>query len=349
MPTITPQSLYFSGQGTVWAARVALDGTPMGFRPLGNVSSLVLTPEHTRLEKKSLKSGPNVSAGDDTTGVGGTLTASVESLNSANLSMLAGDYAQEVQAQNWTYSAAAYPGTYFWLPHINILAMTAVAMHDGGGALVAYTAPGVAYDYRLDENAGLLFINDGVEADVVNLGAVAPAVTAYSSVGGFLRLTVAGSPLKARSYGTLRSPGAGLNGGKALRFQVTAVGAGYLDTDIDVSAGLPAFAGTPRVIGGQTLDASFNIGAYLWSVGAPTVINKWAFLFIGLNGVDGKLYRITVPKAVLKGSLTNELINGDIASLPLQADLVFNARSPEVDLFQIEALPQGYVSVMPPG
>jgi hypothetical protein len=339
MPTATPRSLYFSGDGLLWAARIAGDGTAMGYRAVGNVTSLVLTPTLGTTEHRRFAEHYGKVHDDIPLSIGGKLTANLESLHRENLAMLSGDHAIErVAASGEVVVTKGYTGAYTYLPHPLLSAVTSVLA--GAYALTAYIDEATAYDYRADENGGMVYLNDGVTADVVGLKSYATAVTGYSAEGGYLRLTTA-LVMAVGDPGLLVDPG-GTLGALPLAFVARAVGTGYVDTNISVS-GAPALVGTPKVLGdGFPLTVTYNYAAQNVSTGLATVTRHWSFLFQGLNSVDGGLYNIRVPRAFLRAGFSQDMINPELASLPFEAALLYSPLDPDPQLFTIETLPQGF-------
>jgi len=78
------------------------------------------------------------------------------------------------------------------------------------------------------------------------------------------------------------------------------------------------------------------------TAGQPTPVKLWSFIFQGLNGVDDKLHNIRIPRAYIRAGYSQDLINEDIASLPLEAIMLYQLNDVLAQLFTIETLPQGF-------
>jgi len=339
MPTALPASLYFQGQGLLWASRVAIDGQPLGYRAVGNVSSLVLTPSIAVVEQRAFFDKLALTENDIPLSLGGKLTANLESLDPENVTMLTGDHViKRIAKAGETMTGKGYSGAYMWTYHVFLLDVSDVMA--GAIPLTPYSDSATPYDYRVDENAGLIYVNDGAISDVDGLRTYATPVTAYSESGGYLRVHTAIAMAKGDT-GLLISPGDTL-GTKPLKFVVRDAQSGYFDTNIPIAA-VPALAGQPKVLkDGFPLTLTYAFDSRTVTAGQPTPVKLWSFIFQGLNGVDDKLHNIRIPRAYIRAGYSQDLINEDIASLPLEAIMLYQLNDVLAQLFTIETLPQGF-------
>lgn len=81
----TVESRYYSGQGVVLVSTRRADGTPNGFRNVGNVSSLVIAMETTVLEHKESSTGSRTTDLRLITENKATVTMNIENFEAANL------------------------------------------------------------------------------------------------------------------------------------------------------------------------------------------------------------------------------------------------------------------------
>jgi hypothetical protein len=174
MTTRTPRSYYYAGQGLLWAARLhAETGAPMGYRPLGNCPSVNITPVFAAEGKAELLDGVKQIARSDPATVAGRLTASLENLSLANIAWLAGDGVDLLPASPVPdYVTYGYLGAFAYLPHPLVDPDETIAVIHGATVLTAYTTAIAPWDYYIDEDAGLVCLNDGATQPLDNLTAV---------------------------------------------------------------------------------------------------------------------------------------------------------------------------------
>ena len=107
----TVESRYFSGQGVVLVSTRRADGTPNGFRNVGNVSSLVIAMETTVLEHKESSTGSRTTDLRLITENKATVTMNLENFEAANLEIgLFGTTTQLVSAAVANELTRATPG-----------------------------------------------------------------------------------------------------------------------------------------------------------------------------------------------------------------------------------------------
>jgi hypothetical protein len=107
----TVESRYYSGQGVVLVSTRRADGTPNGFRNVGNVSALTISMETTSLEHKESSTGSRTTDLRLITENKATVTINMENFEAANLDIgLFGTTTQLVSAAVTDELTRATPG-----------------------------------------------------------------------------------------------------------------------------------------------------------------------------------------------------------------------------------------------
>lgn len=107
----TVESRYYSGQGVVLVSTRRADGTPNGFRNVGNVSALTIAMETTSLEHKESSTGSRTTDLRLITENKATVTMNLENFEAANLELgLFGSSTQLVSAAVADELTRATPG-----------------------------------------------------------------------------------------------------------------------------------------------------------------------------------------------------------------------------------------------
>ncbi len=125
MTTAFKKPEYFSGQGVLLMADRGVDGSPMGFTPIGNVSELKTSIATTKFEHKDSTSGVR---GTDLTlvqEVKATASMTIESIDKDALALaMYGSSASIVGAAVTDEAATAYLGKWIATENIKISAVT---------------------------------------------------------------------------------------------------------------------------------------------------------------------------------------------------------------------------------
>lgn len=113
--------MYYSGQGMLYVADRNSDGTPKGFRPLGNVPSLSLSIETTKFEHKESMSGSRATDLSIVEEKKGSFTFTMEDIVPANLALAVwGDVVDLVSTPVASESVVAYEGYMGALKNVNV-------------------------------------------------------------------------------------------------------------------------------------------------------------------------------------------------------------------------------------
>lgn len=180
----TVKEEYFSGQGVVMIATRDANGTPQGFRPLGNCPAVAIKNATTTLEHKEATTGQRGTDKRLTTEVKVGIEITLENYNSKNLAMvLRGTKTAVAGAAVVDESVVGFPGGVAGFAHMKV---SAVTVKQGATSLTAYTNDTTPWDYRVNTEAGSVMLNDASSVAAPNLGTSITAV----AVGATTTLTV---------------------------------------------------------------------------------------------------------------------------------------------------------------
>lgn len=150
----TNTTQYFSGQGIVLISERNVDGTPVGFRPVGNVSSLTVQNAIEEFEHKESYTGTR---GEDlvlTTDIGVDITAVLESFSKDNLALALYGSSTNVAAD--TAVAKNIPAATLGLIYpLDKVSVSNVVVKDGATGTITYV---VDVNYELDAATGSIRI-----------------------------------------------------------------------------------------------------------------------------------------------------------------------------------------------
>jgi hypothetical protein len=349
MPTVTPKSYYYSGNGVLWAARVGPDGFPMGYRHMGNCPEVSVTVELAFSDRERMGRVSKEFTDGKIVGLKGSLDATLESLSDQNIAWLSGFNVETQQARAIAAAVWACCGAYAPLEQF-VDATLPYSAAIGAQALTKYTTPTAPWDYGLDEDGGLVYFNNGVLADLDKLKLSGIPVTGWVRQGnGTLRLTVAANAAMVAGAGGVLVDSSLKLAGAPLPVRITGSGVGFIDTDIIADKNTPPFIGVGGKFVPDRLPVTVSYTSRKQSVvaGGPQAVQLWAFMFVGLNTVDGKYVTLRMPAAYMNRSLRAALINDDIASLPLQATLLPSPLHALPTLVEVERETNGFYMLTP--
>lgn len=188
MSTWDRTTKYYRGNGVLMmAVRDAL-GQPTGLEPVGNVTALGLSSEVTKIEHKESQSGQSA------------IDKTIETEKKMGISITFENFTPDIQAKLWrgslTRSAAGsvtgetlkgYAGK---VTPFAKAKTSAVAVKRGATTLTVYTNDATPFDYKVNFDAGSIWINDGSVAavDKITTGGTAPSAI---TVGATTTVTVA--------------------------------------------------------------------------------------------------------------------------------------------------------------
>jgi hypothetical protein len=313
------QNYYYSGQGRVFVAARKADGTPQGFRQIGNVPSLEISIDVTKFEHKESCTG---SRAIDLTIVqekNGTFSMTMESISSKNLALAAwGTNALVAGAAVTGESIAVDDATLrYRLGGVNLDDSVAVTLTNQYTAAVTTWAATTAYA-----------VGDSVEPTVSNgrvyyVAATADAGTSDASEP--MWPTVAGDIV---ADATVTWTDAGL---QSL--------AETTDFTLDAEYGMVDFLDANDV-GLVSYESAYTHLGYL-NVDALTETSQERWLrFEGLNTIDGQAVVLDLFRASIDPLQGYALINEEIASIDLSGNILLDANRPTGDQF----FQQRYVS-----
>lgn len=289
MSTWDSQNFYYSGQGVVLlGTRNTATGKPKGLLPMGNCSDLKVNIATTVIEHHESESGNRLTDLRIPTQIKGTITATLEKFNSDVMAIaLRGDNTQKLAAAITNEAITGYAGkvTAAKWAQINTQVVKRAAT-----TLTAYVNDATPFDYKVNLNAGSIWINDGSVAviDKLTTGGTVPTAITVGNPTDVTVATPAGFAVGDKVIITgLTGADAALLNGKAF---TTVAGAGvaghiYLNTD---TTGKTITIGVPlSFFDGQALTIDYNYAGQQL-VDAITQGQVERFLrFEGLNTADG--------------------------------------------------------------
>lgn len=177
MPNQTHDAVnhYFSGQGVMMVGlRDDVTGEPIGLRPVGNVPDAKITIATTVLDHKGSQDGQRATDHRLQTEIKLTLSITIENWIAENIAKATRGGATSVAAG--TVVGATYEGfagmvTAF--QHIRVSAVTVSA----GGLLTRFVDADTPWDYRLNEEAGSIMLNDGISPNAAVDNLIIPSPT----------------------------------------------------------------------------------------------------------------------------------------------------------------------------
>jgi len=292
MSTFDAANYYFSGQGVVMiGSRDPVTGNPQGLRPVGNVSDLKITVATTVIDHKGSQDGQRAIDARLQTETKATASMTIDNWNSQNLAKaLRGN---EVNVPAGTSTSEAYeasPGLVSGFKYINITPGTLV-VKQGATSLVPYSVPLTPWDYKENDAAGSIILNDGTEDG---------GFSAFVASGTSLVLTAVATTIGDEAVYTGTITGGGSNAFAGLVFQI----AGFVGVNnngsykcvgssattlvlSNLGATAETHAGTAiNVSGVYNLTATYNYSAqYLTNSLTQPLTDNWV-RFEGLNTLE---------------------------------------------------------------
>lgn len=160
MSTHDAANWYFSGQGVIMVGRRdPTTGNPIGLRPVGNCPEMRLSIATTVVNHKGSQDGQRATDARLQTEVNVTCSITVENWNAKNLAEATRGSDTLIEAGSYTEEVQAFPGLVTGFRYIDV---SNVVVSQGVTALTAYTDGLTPWDYKLNEAAGSIMINDGV-------------------------------------------------------------------------------------------------------------------------------------------------------------------------------------------
>ena len=276
---------YYSGQGVVLIGLRDAEGQPKGLTAVGNAPDLKISVNTSSLEHKESHTGARGTDLRLTTEVKVGISLTLENFVADNLSTVLRGTPVVIPAGTVTDAPyKAYPGAVTPLKHIKV--SNVVVKGPGNVALTPFTEGATGYDYRVNENAGSIKMNDAATLPFDKFGVSVTGIT----VGATTSLAIASSGLVAGDTlvvsGATGADAAEING-KTLTV-VSATAAAVVVSLVTTGKTITTAAATKAVYAGLALTISYSYGASA-KVGALTEGAKELYLrFEGLNTADGK-------------------------------------------------------------
>lgn len=292
MATWDGNNYYYSGQGVVLIGERGADGKAAGLIPVGNVSDLKISVATSVIEHKESQTGQRGIDLRLTTETKATLSATLENFTADNLALaLRGSRTQKLAGAVTNEAPAAYFGKVSPLKWSQISSLT---LSRGAQALTAYTNDSTPFDYKVNLDAGSIWMNDGSVQPVAQITAGSTndptGVTVSASAGASTKFTFASAIPTEATVGKYFVV-TGLSGADAalvngIPAEITQVTATEVYVNID-TFGKTITIGTPKwCVDGQVLDADYNYAAQ--NLVDPMMVGSLErFLrFEGLNTAD---------------------------------------------------------------
>lgn len=275
---------YYSGQGAVLMGPRNSSGLPQGLEYVGNVSALKISIATTVLEHKESHTGQRGTDKRINTETKVTISVTMENYLAKNLAKaLRGDAVNIAAASQADLPINLFPGKISGLGFIKVA--SAVLKQGGTNTLTAWTADNVAWDYKINEASGSVYVNDGSTIATDKLGIVPTNI----AVGATTTVTVPSghgvtAGVTVKLSGVTGADAADMNG---LPFTVASVtSTTVVLTFNSTGKTLTTAAGTRMVYDNMPGTASFN-NSIQKRVDALTKGVQELFLrFEGLNTAD---------------------------------------------------------------
>lgn len=321
MSTFDRSSKYYSGQGVVMLGDRTAAGKGINFKPLGNVTALTINTETNTVEHKESQSGQRAVDFRLTTETNVTCSLTIENFSRDVLALaMRGNYSDVAAGTVTGEALAGYPGSVAPLAKIKV---SGVAVKRGATALTLYTNDATPWDYKLNEAAGSIQINDGsiTVVDKITTGGTAPSAI---TVGATTSVTVANTAAVGdyMVITGLSGADAALVNGKWLKIVTASPTVVTLDLN---TTGKTITLGTPlSAFSGVALTADYTYAAQV-KVDALTTAAPEKFLrFEGLNTLDGnnpvvvEIFKFVLDPASEFGLITGE----EAASLAIEGSVL---------------------------
>ena len=161
MSTFDAANWYFSGQGVIMVGRRdPVTGNPLGLRPVGNCPDMKIGVATTVVDHKGSQDGQRATDARLQTEIKVTCSITVENWNAKNLAEATRGSDELIPSGTATAEEIrATPGMVTSLRYIDV---NAVVVKQATVTLVEYTDGTEEWDYKLNNAAGSIMLNDGV-------------------------------------------------------------------------------------------------------------------------------------------------------------------------------------------
>ncbi len=325
---------YYSGQGSVLVSRLDSAGVPTREYQIGNCATATVETTVEKEEHKESQSGSRLTDLSIVTSVSGSLALALENFNSDALALALGGSILHVQGGSVTGEALKhYNGGHLRFARRFV---SAVALKRGAQALTLYTNDATPYDYKLDDESGLVVMNDGAvtAVDKITTGGTAPTAI---TVGATTSVTVANTAAVGDfvAFTGFTGADAGLINGKAHRI-VTATPT-VITIDLNTT-GKTITVGTPlSAFDGIALAVDYTYAAQKRVQAATDLAARFRVEFRGINTADGnRAQLVTLHKVAFQPAGLPLITEGVAAQITLNGDLEADLTKPagESQLFE---------------
>lgn len=324
MATWEGGNYYYSGQGVLLIGKRTSLGKPQGLIPVGNVSSLKLAIAQSNLQHKESQSGSRIIDLRLTTETNGTVSAVLESINSRNMKLaLRGDRTDKLAG---TVTAEAIKGYVGLVSPLKYAKVTISAVKRGATTLTAYVNDQTPYDYKKNEDAGSIQINDG---SVIGLGGLTTGGVAATAivVGNPTQITiVAPADVVAGDHviftGFTGADAANINGKKLEILSLTATD---IFVNLDTTGDTITVGTNLSFFDHQALTVDYTFAGQQ-IVDALTQASQEHFLrFEGLNTADGnRPVVIEVFRTQFDAVKELDLISDALQNITLEGSMLYD-------------------------
>ena len=321
MSTFDGNNYYYSGQGVVLIGKRDSQGKPAGLLPVGNVSDLKISIETTVLEHKESQTGQRGIDLRLTTEVKATLSATLENYVAENLALaLRGNQTTKAAGAVTAEAPKLYWGKVVPLKYVSV---SAVVVQRGAQTLTPYVNDSTPYDYKLNEDAGSIMLNDGSVTALSSNATTGGVEPSAITVGSTTTVTVANTA-QAGDYvalGGFAGDDAALVNNKAFRILSATTSAVVLD--VDTSGKTITAADALAVFDGGTLDIDYSYaGQELIAALTEGSLERY-LRFEGINTADeNRPVVVEVFKFLMDPTKELSLIGDDINQFVLEGNVL---------------------------
>jgi hypothetical protein len=321
MSTWDRQSYYYSGQGVLMIGDRDALGAPAGLVPVGNVPELTISVDETNLEHKESQSGQRAIDLRLNQETNVTVAFTVENVIAENLAVaLRGNVTIKNAGSVTNESPLGYFGKVTPLENLRV---STVVVGINAVTLTPYVDDNTPWDYKTNTDAGSLYFNDGLGAqlfdkladDGVAITAVSVATNAVVSIANTAGVVVGGYVGITAVTGTMSTV---LNDRRHLVVSFVA------NTSVTINTSTVALAytsGGELETDGFTLDVDYSYAAQQRMDALTQGTLEKYVRFEGLNTADGNS-PVVVDVFRLQASPLQELalITEDLAQFQIEGN-----------------------------
>lgn len=327
MATWDGNNFYYSGQGVVLVGDRSAGGKATNLVPVGNVSALSINVETSVLEHKEAQTGARGIDLRLTTETNASLSMTMENFIADNLRIaLRGDITEEAAGSvTGEDIGATIPGGVAPLERIKVSSV--VIDNAAASPLTVYVDDATPYDYKVNEDAGSIQLNDGsvqpfdAIADsgtpVTGITQAAQAVVSVAntaSVGDYIVITGMGG-----------ADAAEVNG---IAFEIVAATAADVTIDYDSTAKTLTPGSTVAWFSYESFTADYSYEAQNLVDALVNSAEEKYLRFEGLNTADGnnpvviEVFKFSVDPlqelALIGDEVQQFVLEGNVLADPLQ-------------------------------